>query len=127
MTQRIHMRALIAASALLLGVVATGGAAQAASCGKTAYEDGTFGPAVCANGKPNKAVRSEYREAAPAIMALKKKATRKQLLAAMCSDRTANATSVQIFDALQYQEARYEWPARVTRRAERDIVAERYC
>jgi len=127
MTKRIHMRALFAAGALVLGAVATGGAAQAASCGKTAYEDGTFGPAVCANGKANKAVRAEYREAAPAIMALKKKATRKQLLAAMCSDRTANATSVQIFDALQYQEARYEWPARVTRRAERDIVAERYC
>ena len=127
MDKRIQMRALIAASALVLGAVATGGVAQAASCGKTAYQDGTFGPAVCANGKPNTAVRSEYREAAPAIMALKGKATRKQVLAAMCSDRKANATSVQIFDALQYQEARYEWPARVTRRAERDIVAERYC
>ncbi len=113
------------AGALALSLV--GVPAQAASCGKTAYEDGTYGPAVCANGKANTAVRSEYREAAPAIMALKKKATRKQILAAMCADRTANATGVQIFDALQYQEARYEWPARVTRRAERDVVAERYC
>jgi len=127
MTKRIQMRALIAASALVVGAVATGGAAQAASCGKTAYEDGTFGPAVCANGKPNTAVRTEYREAAPAIMALKEKSTRKQILAAMCSDRTANATSVQIFDALQYQEARHGWPPRKIRRAERDIVAERYC
>ena len=127
MTKRTQMRALVAAGALVLSAVATGGAAQAASCGKTAYEDGTFGPAVCANGKANKAVRAEYRQAAPAIMALKKNATRKQLLAAMCSDRKLNDTSVQIYDALQYQEARYEWPARVTRRAERDIVAARYC
>ncbi len=127
MTKRIQMRALIAASALVLGAVASGGAAQAASCGKTAYEDGTFGPAVCANGKANTAVRAEYRQAAPAIMALKENATRKQILAAMCSDHTANATSVQIFDALQYQEARHGWPPRKIRRAERDIVADRYC
>jgi len=127
MAKRIHVRALIAASALVLGAVATGGAAQAASCGKTAYEDGTFGPAVCANGKANTAVRAEYRQAAPAIMALKKKSTRKQILAAMCSDHTARATNVQIFDALQYQEARHDWTPRVIRRAERDIVNDRFC
>lgn len=127
MAKRLHMHALIAASALVIGAVATGGAAQAASCGKTAYEDGTFGPAVCANDKPNTAVRTEYRQAAPSVMALKDSSTRKQILAAMCSDHTAGATSVQIFDALQYQEARHDWRPRVIRRAERDIVAGRFC
>lgn len=127
MAKRIHVRALIAASALVLGVVATGGAAQAASCGNTAYEDGTFGPAVCANGKANTAVRAEYRQAAPAIMALKKKATRKQVLAALCSDHTAGGMNVALFDALQYQEARHDWAPRVIRRAERDIVNGSFC
>ena len=127
MVKRIRMRALIAASALAVGVIATGGAAQAASCGKTAYEDGTFGPAVCANGKANTAVRAEYREAAPAIMALKKKATRKQVLSALCSDHTAGGMNVALFDALQYQQARHDWRPKVTRRAERDIVAGRFC
>ena len=113
------------AGALALSLV--GVPAQAASCGKIAYEDGTFGPAVCANGKPNTAVRTEYRQAAPSVMALKDGSTRKQILAAMCSDHTSGATSVQIFDALQYQEARHGWPPRKIRRAERDIVAGRYC
>ena len=82
---------------------------------------------MTANGKANTAVRAEYRQAAPAIMALKKKSTRKQILAAMCSDHTARATNVQIFDALQYQEARHDWTPRVIRRAERDIVNDRFC
>ena len=123
--RKATIRGLVGAAALALSV--TGIPAQAASCGSTKYEDGTFGPAVCPNGKPNKSVRSAYRDAAPTIMALKEDSTRKQVLAALCTDHTAGSMNVAMFDALQYKKAQYDWKPRVTRRAERELVADRFC
>lgn len=127
MTRNKTIRGLVLTAVSALAVSLMGTPAHAASCGSTQYADGTVGPAVCANGKPNTAVRGAYRDAAPNIMALKENSTRKQVLAALCADHTAGAMNVQLFDALQYQEARHDWRPRVIRRAERDIVAGRFC
>lgn len=127
MKKNAIIRGLCLAAASALALSLTGVPAQAASCGSTAYEDGTFGPAVCPSGKPNTAVRGAYRDAAPNIMALKEDSSRKQVLAALCTDHTAGSMNVAMFDALQYKKAQYDWKPRVTRRAERDLVAGRFC
>ncbi|HEV8024650.1 MAG TPA: hypothetical protein VGP37_07185, partial [Candidatus Nanopelagicales bacterium] len=97
MSKNSTVRGLILAAVGGLALSLTGVPAQAASCGSTKYEDGTVGPAVCPNGKPNKAVRSTYRDQAPNVMALKEDATRKQVLAALCADHTAGAMKVAIY------------------------------
>ena len=98
-------------AALLVSVGGIASPSHAASCGKVTYMNGTVGPSVCPNGKPNKRVKNAYTRGTPAIMGLKSSTTRKHLITAMCADtqRPGNpAINDQIFDAIDLQTARYD-------------------
>ena len=125
MTRPLTFVAIAAAAVMLTGLTAA--PAQAASCGKQAYADGTFGPAVCRDGQANTDVQSAYEKVAPALMALPASATRAQIRAAMCQDRKGNASGEMLFDAVEYQAARYEWSRGLTHRVTRALIAGRYC
>jgi hypothetical protein len=123
-------RPLTAALILAVLVVGTGAVAvpaQASSCGKSEYADGTFGPSVCPDGGANKAVAKAYAKASPAIMALDDSSTRKQIQAAVCKDRAAGATGPTLYDAMEYQAAALDWKRSVVNEVVRRIVAARYC
>lgn len=117
--------AVALASVLAVGVAAA--PAQAASCGKVTYQDGSVGPAVCPNGEANQKVQSAYAKAAPAVMALGADATRAQVRVAVCTDRKAGASGVELYDAVAYQAAAYEWSRRLVHRVNRRLVAGTYC
>ena len=116
---------ILATSAIAVSAVAT--PAQASSCGKTEYADGTFGPTVCPDGEANQAVASEYRKYAPAIMALAHRSTRKQIQAAVCADRRAGATGETLYDAIEFQAADHDWRRSVVNPINRRLIADRYC
>ena len=116
---------IIATSAVALGAMAA--PAQASSCGTTEYADGTFGPTVCPDGGANKAVASEYKKAAPAIMALAHRSTRKQIQAAVCADREAGASGETLYDAIEYQAADHDWRRSVVNPINRRLIAGSYC
>ncbi len=123
-------RPLIAVLILTTSVIALGAVAapaQASSCGKTAYADGTFGPSVCPDGGANEAVASAYKKAAPAIMALEHRSTRKQIQAAICADRKAGATGETLYDAIEYQVADHDWRRSLANTVNRRLISERYC
>lgn len=125
MTHPLTAALILAATVAAIGVVAA--PAQAASCGKTAYADGTFGPSVCPNGEANKAVAKAYTQAAPAIMALGHTSTRKQIQAAVCKDRDAGATGESLYDAIEYQAADHDWKRSLVNEVNRRLIAGRYC
>jgi hypothetical protein len=123
-------RSLIAALVLATGAVALGAVAapaQASSCGKTEYADGTFGPTVCPNGEPNMSVESVYEKGTPAIMSLKAGSTRKQILKAICSDSKTASSAVVVYDSLEYQIARYDWRRSFIHPVMKRVIAENYC
>ena len=123
-------RPLTAALILTATVVAVGAMAtpaQASSCGKTAYADGTFGPSVCPDGGANMAVEKAYVKAAPAIMALGHTSTRKQIQAAVCADRKMGATGETLYDAIEFQAADHDWRRSVINEVNRRLIADRYC
>ena len=98
-------------SALLVSVGGIASPSHAASCGKVTYMNGTVGPSVCPNGKPNKRVKNAYTRGTPAIMGLKSSTARRYLIRVMCADtqRPGNpAINDQIFDAIDLQTARYD-------------------
>ena len=110
----------VVVSLLLLFAGSIASPSQAASCGKETYMNGTVGPSVCPNGKPNKRVKKAYTRGAPAIMDLKSIITRKQLLEAMCSDAespTNLGTNDQLYDAVAFQAARYGWKNKTIKHA----------
>jgi hypothetical protein len=119
--------AALALSVALLAFGAAASPAQASSCGKTAYQDGTFGPSVCPDGGANKAVARAYAKAAPAIMALGNSSTRKQIQAAVCADRGRGATGETIYDAIEYQVADRDWKRSVVNEVNRRLIAGRFC
>lgn len=125
MRRRLAATLAVTTALVFVGVVAA--PADASSCGKTPYADGTFGPSVCPDGAANKAVAKAYAKAAPAIMALGHSSTRKQILAAVCKDRTAGATGVTLYDALEYQAADHTWQRSVVNEVNRRVVAGKYC
>jgi hypothetical protein len=116
---------IVAGTLLATGVVAT--PAQASSCGKTAYADGTVGPSVCPDGGANEAVAKAYAKATPAVMALDHMSTRKQIQAAVCKDRDAGATGESLYDAIEYQAADHDWRRSIVNEVNRRLVAGRYC
>ena len=123
-------RPLTAALGLAVTVIAVGALAspaQATSCGKTAYADGTFGPTVCRNGDANQAVAKAYVRAAPAIMALGPTSTRRQIQAAVCSDRDRGATGESLYDAVEWQAADHDWTRSLIHEINRRLIAGRYC
>jgi hypothetical protein len=124
---RRRLAAALAVTAALACVGAVAAPAEASTCGKTAYADGTFGPSVCPDGGANKAVAKAYAKAAPAIMALGHSSTRKQIMAAVCKDRDAGATGVTLFDAVEYQAADHNWQRSLVNEVNRRVVAARYC
>ncbi len=117
--------ATLSCSLLALGVTAA--PAQATSCGYVTYADGTVGPTVCKNGDANAKVQAAYAKAAPAIMGLASDATRKQLQAAVCSDHMRNDTSPELYDAIEYQAARYDWRHAKVHRVVHRLVDGKYC
>lgn len=117
--------AIALASVLAIGISAA--PAQAASCGKVTYQDGSVGPAVCPNGEANEKVQSAYAKAAPAVMALGADATRAQLRKAVCADRKAGASGVELYDAVAYQAAAYDWSRGLVHLVNRRLVAGSYC
>jgi hypothetical protein len=116
---------ILATSAVAIGAVAA--PAQASSCGKTEYADGTFGPTVCPDGGANKAVASVYEKGTPAIMSLKAGSTRKQILKAICSDSKTAFSAVVLYDSLEYQIANYDWRRSFIHPVMKKVVAEKYC
>lgn len=123
-------RPLIAALIVATSVIAVGAVAapaQASSCGKTEYADGTFGPSVCPDGGANMAVEAEYRKAAPAIMALAHKSTRKQIKAAVCKDSKAGATGESLYDAIEWQAAEHDWRRSLVNPINRWLISDDYC
>lgn len=115
----------VSCSLLALGAVVA--PAQAASCGYTEYADGTFGPTVCPDGEPNMKVEAEYEKVTPAIMALKAVSTRKQIRKAICADSKDAPSAVTMYDSLEYQIARYDWPRSVVHPVMKRFVAGKYC
>jgi hypothetical protein len=101
--------------------------AHASSCGLTRYADGTAGPSVCPDGSANQAVAAAYRKSTPAIMGLKGDATRRQIQAAVCQDRTLNASGPALYDALEFQSASLGWSRSVVNPVIRNVVRDRYC
>jgi hypothetical protein len=96
--------------------------AQATSCGYTKSADGTAGPVICKDGNPNTKVKKAITRGAPAIMALGMDVTRKELQAAVCSDRKRNATNPMLYDAIEYQAARYDWSRSIVHPIERRMI-----
>lgn len=118
----------LAVSAICLVILASLAApAQASSCGRKMYADGTVGPSVCPDGQPNEAVAVAYRKSAPAIMRLTTDANRRQIQAAVCDDRKANATSPALYDALEYQSALLGWSRSIVNPVVRNLIRDRYC
>ena len=115
----------LAVSVIAVGVLAA--PAEATTCGRTAYADGTFGPALCRNGDANQAVAKAYAAAAPAIMALGAESSRRQIQAAVCSDRDRGATGESLYDALEWQAADHDWKRSVVHEVNRRLIAGRYC
>lgn len=116
---------ILAATVVAVGAVAA--PAQASSCGKTAYADGTFGPSVCPDGGANQAVAKEYEKVTPAIMALGHTSTRKQIQAAVCKDRKRDASGEMLYDAIEFQAADHDWRRSVVNEVNRRLVSGRYC
>lgn len=117
--------AVTAICLVILGSLAA--PAQASACGRTMYADGTVGPSVCPDGKPNKAVAAAYEKSAPAIMGLTGDASRRQIQAAVCEDRKANATSPALYDALEFQSALLGWSRSDVNPVVRNLIRDRYC
>lgn len=111
----------------VLTLVAVAPSAQAASCGSTEYADGTYGPTICPDGQPNEAVQGAYAKGTPAIMALKASAARAQVQRAVCRDRKAGASAVELYDSVEYQASRFEWSRAVVHPVMRRLVADKYC
>lgn len=118
---------VVTVSCSLLGLGAVAAPAQATTCGFTEYADGTFGPTVCPDGEPNMKVEAAYEKATPAIMALKAASTRKQIRKAICTDSKMPTTGVTLYDSLEYQIARYDWPRSVVHPVMKRVVAGNYC
>lgn len=110
----------VAISLLLVSVGVAASSSNAATCGKETYMNGTVGPSVCPDGKPNKRVKKAYTRGAAAVMGLKSPITRKRLLEAMCSDSvspTNLGSNDQLYDAVAFQAARYGWKKKLIKRA----------
>lgn len=119
--------AVLILASTALAVPAVTAPAHASSCGTTEYADGTVGPSVCPDGSANDAVASEYRKAAPAIMALAHRSTRKQIQAAVCADHKAGASAASLYDAIEYQAADHDWRRSIVNPINRRLIADRYC
>ena len=91
------------------------------------YADGTFGPTVCPDVEPNMKVEAAYEKATPAIMALKAASTRQQMRKAICADSKTAASGITLYDSLEYQIARYDWPRSVVHSVVKRVVAGNYC
>lgn len=72
------------------------------------YANGTFGPILCTNGKPNPYVLNRLMEAAPSIMALPANATSSAITESVCSD-VKLASNPLVVNAYSYQYAKYHW------------------
>ncbi len=100
------MAVLISVGALTLAISPS---AHAEECGKVTYADGTVGPSVCPDGSPNSAVTSAYRTYAPAVMALKENTKKARLKDAVKADCRAGVSKPAVYDAIEYQTARFGW------------------
>jgi hypothetical protein len=60
-------------------------------------------------------------------MGLKGDATRRQIQAAVCQDRTLNASGPALYDALEFQSASLGWSRSVVNPVIRNVVRDRYC
>lgn len=116
----------VAATALVsMAVLAT--PAEATTCGFVKYQDGTVGPIICGNGSPNMKVEKALKKASPKVMALKASSTRKKIQAAVCADSKAGTTGAELYDALEYQAANYDWSRSVMHPVEKRLIQDRYC
>ncbi len=115
------------AAALLVSATVVAAPAQATTCGFVTYQDGTFGPVVCKDGNPNTRVKAKLTKATPDIMALASDSTRKQIQAAVCADEKSGATGTMLYDAVEYQTARYDWRRSVVHPVVKNLIADDYC
>jgi len=106
--KRIKVVVIVASLTMLGGGIAAA-PAHAASCGYQKYADGSVGPSVCPNGKPNAKVKKAYLKMTPSIMALSVSSTRKQVQAAVCADKKMTMTNPPLYDSIEYQAARFGW------------------
>jgi hypothetical protein len=61
-------------------------------------------------------------------MALGMDVTKAELQEAVCSDRKTNATNPMLYDAIEYQAARYDWSRGITHPIERKMAFKNvYC
>ena len=114
---RKGLRALMLSAALPCALLSAAGPAIAdvgtgvltKACAPTEhYQDGTVGPVVCADGKPNPAVTRQLEGNTPRIMKLSAAARRSAIASALCAD-LRRATNPMVLDAYTYQYARYHW------------------